>query len=185
MFKFLFLLLVFTFLCSNAWAVDAFAAIKCGADIPKALIGKRMSEGPGSLTEQRHNKDIGLKDLGADEAEPGDTVTLIGWQICGNEYQMLVNNHSIITDVISIPPRSKNLLEVHGYCQINAKDFPQAIFAVVDNSAGYSLSDKSLAKKMLTAKFAWKIDQANQRFVPLPAETVACSLEMVFGWKGY
>ena len=185
MFKFLSMLLVFTFLCAKAWAVDAFAGIKCGADIPRALIGKKLSNDPVAATEQRY-KAIGLKDLGADEAEPGDTVTFIGWQICGNEYQMLIDNkNSIIRDVVSIPPRSKGLLEVHGYCQINGKDFPSAIFAVVDNSAGYSLSDKSLAKKMLTAKFAWKIDQASQRFVPLPAATVACTLDSTFGWNGY
>jgi len=179
------ILLVFLFLCSKARAVDEFTGIKCGTDIPKALVGKRMSNEPVATTEARH-KDIGLKDLGADEPETGDLVSLIGWQICGNEYQMLVNNKSsVIRDVISIPPRSKDLLEVHGSCQINGKDSPQEIFAVVDNSAGYSLTDKSLAKKMLKAKVAWNIDQPHQRFVPLPAESVACLLDSTFGWNGY
>ena len=62
---------------------DGFTGIKCGSDIPKALIGKRMSNETVVVLEKRH-ADLGLKDLGADEIS--DRLNSISWLICGSEY---------------------------------------------------------------------------------------------------
>jgi hypothetical protein len=45
------------------WAVDEFDTIKCGADIPKAMVGKRSSNERVVVIEARHSN-LGLKDLG-------------------------------------------------------------------------------------------------------------------------
>src|SRR5215471_9701719 len=88
-----------------AWAQDQFAGVKCGTDIPKALIGKRDSNGAAAAIESRH-KDLGLKNLGGDEIS--DRLFLASWEICGSEYELLVNTQrGIIRDVLPFPPHSK------------------------------------------------------------------------------
>jgi len=173
------ILIVFVLLCGKAWSQDVFAGLKCGVDIPKALTGKRMSNETVAVTESRH-KDIGLKDLGASMGEP---TFLIGWQICGNEFEMLVNNKTNqIRDVIQMPAHSKSSPEAVGECQINGKDVPGGVIAILDNSAGYnpaSMSFNDLMKTMLKAKVAWQMSDALQRFVLLPVGSVVCPLESV------
>jgi hypothetical protein len=177
MFKLSAILIVFVFLCGKAWAVDEFAGIKCGTDIPKALMGKRTSNERVVVTEARH-KDIGLKDLGGDEVS--DRLFLIGWQICGSEYELLLNTKtSQVLDVITVPPHTKTTPEAIGGCQVNGKDDPAAIIALLDNSAGYNPADPSLARQSLKAKVGWKIDEAHNRFVSLPPETLTCPLATV------
>src|SRR5271165_3409567 len=97
-------LLVLIAVCGNARAADQFAGIRCGADIPKALIGKRDSNEPVAAIEKRH-PDLGLKNLGGSEVS--DSLFLASWQICGGEYELLVNTKSgLIRDVLLFPPHS-------------------------------------------------------------------------------
>src|SRR5437868_4594605 len=87
--------------CGNAWAMDEFAGVKCGADIPKSLIGKHDSSEPVAAIEGRH-QDLGLKNLGGSDIS--DRLFLASWQICGSEYELLVNTKSgLIRDVLPFP----------------------------------------------------------------------------------
>jgi len=83
----LFLLII---VCGKAWALDEFAGLQCGTDIPKSLIGKRDSNEPVAALEKRH-KELGLKNLGGTEVS--DRLFLASWQICGSEYDLLVNTN--------------------------------------------------------------------------------------------
>src|SRR5215470_14077890 len=121
--------------CGTLYAVDEFAAVKCGSDIPAALIGKRISNEPVVAAEARH-KDLDLKDLGADEIN--EHMNTISWRICGNEYMVLESN-SVIRDVIQFPPHSKSSPEISGPCVQNGVAIKEAVVGV------------------LGAKQAWKI----------------------------
>ena len=157
-------LLVTGLLVTNACGgSDEFSGVQCGSDIPKALIGKRMSNEPVVQSEKRH-ADIGLKDLGADEIS--DRLNSISWLICGSEYLVLADR-SIIRDVIKIPPHSKVSPEFMGMCEMNGKESKDIVVAILDD-------EKEPGAKMLQAKVAWKIDQKKMKFVPLPVEGLRC-----------
>src|ERR1700682_3248223 len=101
----LFLLVI---VCGKAWALneDEFDRIKCGADIPKSLVGKRDSNERVVVLEERH-RDLALKNLGGTEVS--DRLFLASWRICGSEYELLVNTKSgLIRDVLPFPPHSAN-----------------------------------------------------------------------------
>lgn len=95
------LLLVTGLLVSNAFGgSDGFDSIKCGSDIAKALIGKRLSNEPVEALEKRH-PDLGLKDLGAEEISY--RLNGIFWLICGSEY-LVLEDGSIVKDVLRFLP---------------------------------------------------------------------------------
>jgi len=139
--------------CGNLYALDEFAAVKCGSDIPAALIGKRMSNDTTMSTEARH-KDLNLKNLGADEID--EHMNTISWSICGNEY-MLLEANSVIRDVIQFPPHSKSSPAISGACEQNKVKIKEAVVGV------------------LAAKQAWKIDEKNAKFVKLATDGLTCS----------
>jgi hypothetical protein len=124
----LFLLLI---VCGNAWAADQFGGIKCGADIPKSLIGKHDSSEPASAIEARH-KDLQLENLGGSEIS--DRLFLASWQICGKEYELLVNAKTgLIRDVIPFPAHSATAPMFIGTCEAGKKKVPDVV-AVLNNS---------------------------------------------------
>jgi hypothetical protein len=167
----LFLLVI---VCGNAWARDEFDGIKCGADIPKSLIGKRSSNERVVALEARH-KDLGLKDLGAEEIS--DRLFVISWRICGSEYEEIVNTKSaLIRDVLLIPPHSAKSPEFLGECNASGKEIPEEIVAVLDNSAGYNARDPKLAETMLKPTVAWKIDEVKEKFVKQSTDSLECPL---------
>src|SRR2546425_247129 len=84
----------------SAQAGDGFESLKCGADIPQALLGKKMSNERVVAIEGRH-KDLGLKDLGADEVSKG--LTSNSWLICGGEYMLLEDARGLVRDVLLFP----------------------------------------------------------------------------------
>jgi hypothetical protein len=51
------------------------------------------------------------------------------------------------------------------------------VLAVLDNKAAYNARDSQLAKTLLTATSAWKIDEAQERFQALSTEGLGCPLE--------
>lgn len=156
-------------LCASAWGQDEFSGISCGTDIPRALIGKQFLHERVVVSEAAH-KDIGLKDLGGTEIS--EKLFLISWRICGAEYQLLENTRSrMIRDVLAFPTHSRSSPEAIGGCQIDGKDSPDAIVAVLDNSGGYDLMHSS---RLLNAISAWKIDETHERFQRLTASRVAC-----------
>src|SRR5713101_6711168 len=151
------MLLVFIVVCGEAWALDQFEGIKCQADIPKSLLGKHDSNEPVAVLEKRH-KDLGLKDLGGTEIS--DRLFLASWQICGSEYELLVNTkNGLIRDVLPFPRHSATSPMFIGRCQTEEKETPVTVVAVLNNGAGYNARDRKLAKTLLKATAAWKIDE--------------------------
>jgi hypothetical protein len=111
MFKIRVTLFVLIMICGKMWAADPFEGIKCGADIPKSLIGKRDSNGRVVVLEKRH-KNLGLKDLGGTEIS--DRLFVISWLVCGSEYALLLNTEkNLVRDVLAVPAHS--LLFVGGH----------------------------------------------------------------------
>jgi len=167
-------LLVLIAVCGNGWALDEFAGIKCGADIPKSLIGKRDSNEPVALIESRH-KDLGLKNLGGTEIS--DQLFLASWRICGSEYELLVNTlKGIIRDVLAFPPHSATSPMFIGTCQADGKAVSGTVVAVLNNSARSNARDPRQAKTLLKATAAWTIDQTQGKFSKQPTENLACPL---------
>jgi hypothetical protein len=143
-------------------AADLFSKVRCGTDIPKALIGGFMTNERDASVEARH-KDLGLKDLGASELPGG--LFLSSWLICGNEYMLILDKKSIVRDVLQFPKHSKTSPEFSGSCRVNGKEQPGEIVAVLNNEAGAG---------NLSAKFAWKIDSRKAKFVKLATEGMQC-----------
>jgi len=157
------LLLITAFLVTNASGSDGFEDVKCGSDIPKALIGKRTSHEPVVVLEKRH-ADLGLKDLGGDEIS--DRLGSISWLICGSEY-LVLEDRSIVRDVIKIPRHSKTSPMFMGMCEVSGKESKDIVVAILDN-------EKETDAKMLPAKVAWKIDQKKMKFIGIPVEGLRC-----------
>jgi hypothetical protein len=149
-------------LSPNVSAADLFSKIRCGTDIPKALIGGFMTNERDVSIEARH-KDLGLKDLGGSELT-GD-LFLSSWLICGNEYLLIMDKRSIVRDVLQFPQHSKASPEFSGLCRVNGKELPEDIVAVLNNQVG---------AENLSAKFAWKIDPKKAKFVKLATEGMQC-----------
>ena len=99
MYKAVIILAVSLVVCISARAADEFDGIKCDVDIAKALVGKRSSNGPVAMIEQRH-KDLGLKDLGGTEIS--DRLSLVSWRICGKEFAELIEKN-LVRDVLPTP----------------------------------------------------------------------------------
>jgi len=158
------LLLVTGLLVTNAFGgSDGFSGIQCGSDIPKALTGKRMSNQRVVDLEKRH-ADLALKDLGATEISK--RLSCISWLICGSEF-MLLQDGSIVRDVLKVPPHSKTSPEFIGTCEMNGEESKDIVVAILNN-------EKETGARVLTAKVAWKIDQKNMKFVRLPVEGLRC-----------
>lgn len=156
-------LLILSLLCkSNVCGADGFDSVRCGSDIPKALLGHKMSNERVVVLEERHN-DLGLKDLGGQEIS--DRLFLIWWRICGEEYVVL-EDRDVVKDVLKFPKHSKDSPEFIGSCQLNGHDVPDEAFGVLKNEDGV---------KMLQAVAAWTIDEKRVKFVKLPTEGLRCS----------
>jgi hypothetical protein len=165
-------LVLLIIVCGKVWALDEFQGIKCGADIAKSLVGKRDSNERVAVLEERH-KDLGLKDLGGTEIS--DRLSLASWRICGSEYELLVNiKNGLIRDVLPFPSHSATSPMFIGRCQTDGKEIPVAVVAVLNNSARYNARDGKLAKTMLKATAAWKIDETKERFAKQSTEKLGC-----------
>jgi len=141
---------------------DGFGGIRCDSDIPKVLIGRTMSNERVAVIENRH-KDIGLKDLGGSDIT--DALDSISWIICGTEYMLLQDHHSVVRDVLKVPEHSKSAPEFIGECKINGTKMPGVIVAILNNEAG---------KATLSAKAAWKVDEKRAKFVELSTTGLSC-----------
>jgi hypothetical protein len=148
--------------CSfGAARADQFDKVRCGSDIAKALIGQRASNERVVALEGRH-KDLGLKDLGADEISR--QLSTISWMICGSEFMLLEDQH-IVRDVIAFPPHSKSAPAFGGICQIDGKDSQNVIVAVLNDRPG---------TEPLPATAAWKIDEKRAKFVKISTDSLFC-----------
>jgi len=159
-------------LASEAHALDGFEKVQCGADIPKALIGQRTSAEPVAAIEGRHAA-LALKNLGGSEVS--DRLFSASWQICGNEYALLLDEHSVIRDALQFPPHSQREPGFMGACQADAKKVPGTIIAVLKNETGVEL---------LAAQAAWKIDEKSAKFVKMTTDGLRCPRDGIFSTDG-
>lgn len=141
---------------------DEFEGVKCGTDIPKALIGKRSWNGPAVELEKKYSA-LGLKNLGGDEISDG--LSSVNLLVCGAEYIELIDRRGMVRDALPLPPHSKASPAFSGMCRLNGKDRPDVIVAVLDGTATADL---------LPVKTAWKIDVKQARFVPISSEGLLC-----------
>jgi hypothetical protein len=141
---------------------DGFDSVRCGDDVRKALVGQMMSNEKAAVIEERH-KGLGLKDLGGTEIS--DRLFLISWRICGDEYALL-EEKSVVRDVLKFPKHSKESPQFIGGCQLNGHDVPGTAIGVLKNEAG---------AESLPAEVAWKIDEKQMKFVKLQTEGLRCS----------
>jgi hypothetical protein len=176
------ILVVLVIAGGNLWALDEFSGVKCGTDIAKQLVGKRSSNEAVAAVEGRH-KDLNLKNLGGTEIS--DTLFLASWQICGSEYEVLLDTKTnLVRDAMSFPRHSTSSPMFIGKCHIAGKKLPTTVVAVLDNSAGLKARDEKSARSRLKASGAWKIDQSKQKFVKEEAPNLDCPLDGIVTQDG-
>jgi hypothetical protein len=151
---------------------DEFKNLKCGSDIPKALIGQRSSNERIVVTEGKY-RSLGLKHLGADETS--DQLSSISWLICGSEYITLVDRKGLVRDAIPFPPHSKKSPAFSSFCKLNGKDSPD-IFVGVLNA--------EVAGDQLPALFVWKIDLKSAKFIKASTEGLRCPRSAIYTVDG-
>jgi len=141
---------------------DEFQKVRCGSDIPKALIGQRSSNERVVVLEKRYRA-LGLKDLGA--VEISDSLSSVNWQICGAEFILLIGRGGLVRDVLLFPTHSKRSPAFGGVCRVNGRDLDDSIVAILD---GAPTTD------YLPVQVAWKIDQQQAKFVKASVEGLLC-----------
>jgi hypothetical protein len=166
------ILVLFLLACAEAYALDGFEKVTCGSDIPKALIGQRMSNEPVSAIEGRHVA-LGLKDMGGSELSGG--LFSGSWRVCGDEFELILDKHSVVRDAVQFPPHSKTSPGFIGSCQVKDRKVPETIIAILDNKAG---------TEMLDAKAAWKIDEKSAKFVKMVTDDLRCPRDGIFSSDG-
>jgi hypothetical protein len=167
----IFMSVLLLFCASSIYGADGFDSVRCGSDIRKALLGRKMSNEKNVVLEERH-KDLGLKDLWGEEIS--DRLFLISWRICGEEY-VLLDEHGVARDVLKFPKHSKDSPQFIGSCQLNGHDIPGIAIGVLKNEAGV---------EMLPAVIAWKIDEKQTKFVKLQTEGLRCSRDGISSEDG-
>jgi hypothetical protein len=156
----------------HAASADEFQKVKCGGDIPKALIGQRSSNGRVVVTEKKYAA-LGLKHMGADEIS--DRLNSINWMICGAEYMVLVERRGSITDAVPFPEHSKASPAFSGLCQSKGKDLPDILVGVLDGAS------KAELMRVVTA---WKIDKQRAKFVKVSSEGLLCPRSGIYTVDG-
>ena len=157
------LVLVLPLVCiSSVCDADGFDSVRCGSDVRKALLGRKMPNEKIVVLEERH-KDLGLKDLGASEIS--DRLSVISWRICGEEY-VLLEDQDVVRDVLKFPKHSRESPAFIGSCQLNGRDVPGTAIGVLKKENG---------AEILPAVSAWKIDDKQMKFVELKTEELRCS----------
>jgi hypothetical protein len=167
----IFIPVLLLFCSSSICAADGFDSVRCGSDVPKALLGRTMSNEKVAVLEERH-KDLGLKDLGGTEIS--DRLFLISWRICGDEY-VLLEDRGVVRDVLKFPKHSKDSPQFIGSCQLNGHDVPGTAIGVLKNENGV---------EMLPVLIAWKIDDKQMKFVTLQTQELRCSRDGIITADG-
>lgn len=158
-----FVLILPLFFVRSAYAGDGFEDVRCGEDIAKALRGRKTASEPVVKLEARH-KDLQLKDLGAEIISDDERLSLIFWQICGEEY-LTLEYGGVVKDALKFPKHSKDTPQFDGFCELNGKKVPDVVIGVVKKEEGAA---------NYPAIVAWKIDQKQKKFVPFPTEGLRC-----------
>ena len=159
------------FCSSSVCDADGFDSVRCGSDVRKALLGRKMSNEAIAVLEERH-KDLGLKDLGASQIS--DRLSVISWRICGEGY-VLLEDKDIVRDVLEFPKHSKDAPAFIGSCQLDGHDLPSTAIGVLKNEKG---------EKNLPAVSAWEINDKQMKFVELKPEGLRCSRDRIITADG-
>jgi len=167
----IFALVIPLFFMTSSYGADGFDSVRCGSDVRKALVGRKMSNEKIVVLEERH-KDLGLKDVGASEIS--DRLNVISWRICGEEY-VLLEDKDVVRDVLKFPKHSKDSPAFIGSCQLNGHDVPGTAIGVLKNENGVEI---------LPAVSAWKIDDKQMKFVELKIEGLYCSRDGIITADG-
>jgi hypothetical protein len=177
--KLSFLLLFHALVCIRGWAADEFDTVKCGVNVPKAMVGSHSSNERVVVLEARHSK-LGLKDLGGTEIS--DRLFLNSWRICGDEYAVLVNTEKReVRDVLPVPAHSLlSPLSFVEKCQVARRESHDAVIAILDNSRRQKPT-AGIEEIVLPARTAWKIDGRQERFVPMPIQDLSCAVSRSSG----
>jgi hypothetical protein len=165
-------LAVIFFAAGSAAIADEFQNVKCGSDVPKAMIGQRSGNERVVATEKKYQA-LGLKHLGSDQIS--DSLSSMDWRICGAEYTALVARNGRVGDVIPVPPHSKQSPAFTGTCQLKGKDLPDTVFAILNRSKD---------AENLPALNAWKIDQEAAKFVKIPTDGLLCPKSGIYTVDG-
>ena len=158
--------------CGQAAFADEFQKVRCGADIPKALIGQRGPTERIVVLEKKHAA-LGLKHMGADEIS--DRLSSINWMICGAEFMVLVERGGLVSDAVPFPEHSKASPAFSGLCQSKGKDLPDIYVGVLD---GASKAD------LLPVVTVWKIDRQRAKFIKVSSETLLCPRSGIYTVDG-
>jgi hypothetical protein len=167
----IFMLVLPLFCGASICDADGFDSVRCGSDVPKALLDRTMPNERVSVIEERH-KDLGLKDLGGTEIS--HRLFLISWRICGEEY-VLLEDQGVVRDVLKFPKHSKDSPQFIGSCQLNGHDVPGTAIGVLKNEDGVEI---------LPAVIAWNIDEKQMKFVKLQTEGLRCSRDGIITADG-
>ena len=157
---------------AQATLADEFANVKCGSDIPRAMIGQRSSNERIVVIEGKY-RSLGLKHLGADETS--DQLSSINWLICGSEFITLVDRKGLVRDAIPFPPHSRKSPAFSGLCQLNGRESPDLFVAVLNGE---------VAGDLLPALSAWKIDLKGAKFVKASSEGLRCPRSGIYTVDG-
>jgi hypothetical protein len=155
----------------RASAADEFESVRCGADVVKAVVGRKMSRTTVSALESAH-KDLGLKNLGGD-GMPEDPYSLVEWQLCQSVVVFLVDHRSrrgVITDAVVLPDDLKDLPQAlpGADCQRQGKLAEQELFVLLD---------KGPRTARAPARKAWRIDLTSMKFVGVASDGLSCAQE--------
>ncbi|MDR3468468.1 MAG: hypothetical protein P4M07_21245 [Xanthobacteraceae bacterium] len=163
-------------LISCAWGhaaiADEFQDVRCGADIPKALIGRHSSNGRVAVLEKKYGS-LGLKDLGSDEIS--DRLSSVSWRICGAEFVLLIDRGGLVRDVLPFPQHSRQAPAFSGNCQLKGRELPDVVLAILDGAS---------AEDLLPVQSAWKIDQQHVKFVKASSEGLLCPRSGIYTVDG-
>lgn len=137
-------------------AIKDFEGLSCESDIAKALVGRRMSDGPAEATEKRYEK-LALKALGSDEAEQG--VIFVSWSICGDAY-LTLERRSVVIDAVRVEgARSPAWSE----CKRSGETATTPLLIVAD-----------AASPAFRVARAWRIDYHAGKFVSVDPANLTC-----------
>jgi hypothetical protein len=170
--KFIFILASIYFAAGQFAFADEFQKVRCGGDIPKAMIGQRGPVQRIVVLEKKYAA-LGLKHLGADLIS--DRLSSVNYEICGNEFMLLVDRGGLVGDAVPFPSHSKGSPAFSGLCQSKGKDLPDIFVAVL---GGASKAD------YLPVVTAWKIDKQRAKFIKVPGEGLLCPRSGIYTVDG-
>ena len=145
----------------SAHAGDAFDAVTCDGDVVKALVGKKVPNGPAVELEKRHAA-IGLRLEGSDMLD--DPLDYEAWTICGSTFHVILKK-DVVADAVKAD-HSKAAPSFLGPCERNGQRMDDSVLAIL--KPGSDAADK------LSASAAWRIDAKNARFVVMDPAGLMC-----------